>query len=76
MSTTIYLMIRREKIMSITNEDIRLAVYDAGLKLWQIADKLKLNDGNFSRKLRHELSQEDKSRIISIIEGLKRCNNG
>lgn len=53
------------------NLDIRQAVKDSGVKLWQIADKLGINDGNFSRKLRHELPDEEKETIFCIINELK-----
>ena len=54
------------------NQDIRKAVQEAGLKLWQIAEEFGMQDSNFSRKLRHELSQTDKQRIYGIIEELKK----
>ena len=53
------------------NQDIRNEVTNAGLKLWQIAEKLGINDGNFSRMLRKELSDEKKVEIRAIIEELK-----
>ncbi len=53
------------------NQDLRTEVKEAGLKLWQIAEKLGVNDGNFSRILRHELSAEKKAEIRVIIEELK-----
>ncbi len=43
----------------------------AKVKLWQIAEQYGLNDGDFSRKLRHELSQEEKQKIRLIIVELK-----
>lgn len=49
------------------NTDIRAAASEAGVKLWQIAEKLNINDGNFSRKLRREFSAEEKERIFAII---------
>lgn len=52
------------------NEAIRKAASDKGIKLWQIADKLGINDGNFSRKLRKELPQEEQERILHIIDDL------
>lgn len=52
------------------NMDVRSAVRRNGLFLWQIADKLGINDGNFSRKLRHELPDEEKQKIFAIIEEL------
>lgn len=42
------------------NKEIREAAKAAGVKLWQIAAALGVNDGNFSRKLRQELPQEEK----------------
>ncbi len=54
------------------NQDIRNEIKAAGLKLWQIAEKLGINDGNFSRLLRRELSAEKKTEIRSIIEKFKK----
>lgn len=50
------------------NIEVRSAAASAGVKLWQIADALGMTDGNFSRKLRKELSQEEKQMILEIIE--------
>ena len=50
------------------NVDIRRAAASSGVKLWQIADALGMTDGNFSRKLRKELPQEEKAEILAIIE--------
>ena len=54
------------------NIDIRKSVSENNLKLWQIADKLNMNDGNFSRLLRKELSEDKKKEIFKIIEELKK----
>lgn len=54
------------------NISIRQAAEEAGVKLWQIADKLGINDGNFSRKLRHELPEVEKQRILDNIESLRK----
>ncbi|RGX55704.1 MULTISPECIES: hypothetical protein [Anaerotruncus] len=53
------------------NQDIKLEAAGAGVKLWQIADKLGIMDTNFSRKLRKELSTEEKEHIRQIIAELK-----
>ena len=50
------------------NKEIREAAKAAGVKLWQIAAVLGVNDGNFSRKLRRELPQEEKAKILIIID--------
>lgn len=52
------------------NVDIRNYAGAKGVKLWQIASVLQINDGNFSRKLRVELSQEEKKKIKDIIDSL------
>ena len=69
MSTTskIYLN-ERWKIMC--NTDIRNEIMNNGLRNWQIAEKLGIHEGNFSRKLRHELPEEDKEKIRAIIKEL------
>lgn len=54
------------------NEDIKKLIHDNGLKLWQVAEKIPCNDGNFSRKLRKVLSKEEKDKIINIIKELKK----
>lgn len=53
------------------NLDIEIAILKSGLKKWQIAEKLGLQDCNFSRKLRKELPKEEKERIFQIIKELK-----
>ena len=53
------------------NLDIRKAVEESGLYLWQIAYFLGMCDGTFSRKLRKELSIDEKQKIFHIIEEIK-----
>ncbi len=57
--------------MTIANNDIRTKATKAGVRLWEIAEQLGINDGNFSRKLRRELPQEEKDKIFRIIDKLK-----
>lgn len=52
------------------NADIRIAAKSAGVCLWQIAERIGVNDGNFSRKLRRELSDQEKQELLKIIETL------
>ena len=49
------------------NDQIRKEAKRKGVYLWQIADRIGLADCNFSRKLRHELPQEERKRIMQII---------
>lgn len=43
---------------------------EAGVKLWQVAERLGINDGNLSRKLRRELPEEEQDKILEIIQEL------
>lgn len=52
------------------NKDIKNYAKAKGVRLWQIAEVLHINDGNFSRKLRKELPEAQKQEIIQIIDGL------
>lgn len=61
----------RSKILERKNADIRRAAASAGVKLWQIAEGLGVNDGNFSRRLRRELSADEKEKIFQIIDNFK-----
>lgn len=56
--------------MKQANVDIKTEARTAGVKLWQIADKLGMVDGTLSRKLRHELPAEEKEKIMTIIREL------
>lgn len=49
------------------NSDVKLIAAGKGVKLWQVADKLGIADGSLSRKLRKELSQEEKEHLLQII---------
>lgn len=50
------------------NVDIREEIKKANLKLWQIADLLNIRDSELSKKLRKELSEEEKNKIRQIIK--------
>ena len=56
------------------NQEIRAAAKIAGIKLWKIADALEMTDSTFSRKLRHELPDDEKARIIEIIHELAKAS--
>ena len=56
------------------NKEIRDYAKEKWITLWQIAAELGLNDGNFSRKLRFELSAETKVQIFRIIDELSEVN--
>lgn len=52
------------------NVEIRNSAKEKGVKLWRVAEALGMADSAFSRKLRHELEEEEKNRVLSAIEQL------
>lgn len=50
------------------NKKIRTYAKEKNVHLWQIADELNITDGNFSRKLRRELTEKEQKGIIQIID--------
>ena len=52
------------------NQDIRRTAAGAGVKLWQVAEALGIADCSLSRKLRRELSAEEKKKVFEIIDRL------
>jgi len=56
------------------NLTIRNLAREAHIPLWKIADALGIADSTFSRKLRYELPEEEKQRILSIIRELGRAS--
>ena len=58
------------------NREIREAAKSTGVHLWQVANVYVVNDGNFSRKLRKELPQEEKQKILEIIDRLAQEKQG
>lgn len=58
------------RVFLMCNKDIREYARQKNVYLWQIALRLHINDGNLSRKLRTELSNEKKVEIFKIIDEL------
>jgi len=58
--------------MMTANMDIRTRAENAGVRLWEIADKLKLRDSEFSRLMRREIDDAKKGLIFALIEEIKR----
>lgn len=56
--------------MKKANLDIRKLAKDSGVYLWQIAEALGIQESNFCKALRSELSDSEKEKIYSVIEQL------
>ena len=52
----------------VNNKEVRAAISEAGLKHWQVAEKMGVSDFTFSVWLRHELPEEKKTKILETIK--------
>ena len=52
------------------NADIKEYAHSKGIFMWQVAEIYGLHESNFSRLMRHTLSDSDRNRVISIIDQL------
>ncbi len=59
-----------------TNEAIRREINRAGLHQWMVAEAYGISEGGFCRLLRHELSEEEKQRVLDAIERAKAIREG
>lgn len=57
--------------MTLANQEIRDLLKEANVKQWQIADELGISEGNLSRKMRYEVSEEEKQMILEAIDRVK-----
>ena len=57
--------------MAQPNQTIRRTAAAAGVKLWQIADRMGYTDSYFSRLLRKELPKDKQAEILRIIAELE-----
>lgn len=53
-----------------TNKEIRREIGARGLKQWQVADALGISEATLSKKLRKELPNDEKEKILAVIEEL------
>lgn len=58
-----------------SNNEIRRKAKEKGIKLWEVAEALKMQDSAFSRKLRHELPEEEKTKILALIDEIAERRN-
>ena len=50
------------------NIDVKNYATKRGVKLWEVAERMNIFDSSLSRKMRKELSQEEKDEIKRIID--------
>ena len=52
------------------NSDVRVCAIEHGVRMWELADRLGISPETLSRKLRRELEQAEKERMIQIIQAI------
>lgn len=52
----------------LANTDIRETAKERGIRLWEVAEHLKISEPTMTRKLRKELPRAEKQRILQIID--------
>lgn len=56
--------------MEIANKELRQILKDNKIYQWQVAQKLGMQDSNFSKLLRQELTVEKKKEVIDAINNI------
>lgn len=52
----------------LANNDIRKYAKEKDVRLWEIADRLRISDPTMTRKLRKELTDREKAFYFDIID--------
>ncbi len=53
------------------NMEIRKKILESGVRQWMIADWLGITETTFSKKLRKELTDEEKGKVLKAIQTIK-----
>lgn len=54
------------------NQEIRQTAISKGVRHWRIAEALGIHETTFTRKLRTELSEQEREHILSVIDELSK----
>lgn len=52
------------------NQEIREHAKRYGVRLWRVADRLGVSEGTFIRRLRKELPESERVKVLAIIDEL------
>lgn len=58
------------------NQDLRKYAKISGVKLWEVAERLNIQDTNLSKMLRHQLSDDKENELVAIIDQIAREKEG
>ena len=59
-----------------SNVEVRTEIMRNGLKHWEVAAELGISETSFSRKMRMELPDDDRERVLAAIKAICRSRNG
>ena len=59
-----------------SNQLIRDYAKISGVKLWEVAERLKIQDTNLSKMLRHQLSEDKENELMVIIDQIAKEKEG
>lgn len=54
---------------NMANVDIKVALKKANMKQWELAELLEMSEFTLSRKMRRELPESEKIKIMDLISG-------
>lgn len=66
----IFVVVNRKEVIFLTKTEIKQLAKNAGVYMWQIAEKLGITDSTFSRKLRRPLSETDTKKVLAALQQL------
>lgn len=58
---------------NVKNHVIREALKASGMKQWELAEQLNVSEFTLSRKLRKEFSEDEKQKILKLIEDFQKA---
>lgn len=58
-----------------SKQRIKDACKDFNVRLWEVAERLRISDSTFSRMLRKQLSEFETERLIAIIKDINDCRD-
>lgn len=56
------------------NSEVREAAKEKGVRMWEIAERLKISETTFSKTLRHELPDKKKQCLLGLIDEIAAQN--
>ena len=52
------------------NVEVRAAIQNKKLRYWQVAERLGISENTFYRRLRKELSEDEKKKVLATISSM------